>query len=307
MQLGRLFEMVYLLMEGGNLTAGQLARRFEVSERTIYRDVETLSQAGVPVYAVKGKGGGIRLLPDFVLDRSLLSQKEQSEILFALQSLSITGAGEEGQVLSRLSALFHREEADWIGVDFSRWGSGDAERERFLRLKEGILTHRVVQFLYHSSAGTTGERRVEPVQLRFKNYDWYLAGYCLDRQEFRTFKISRMARVTVTELPAEHRAPPPPIDPPANPKGQEGVAWVRLVLGFSPKAAFRVYDEFSGEQITPAEDGSLIVVTEYEQEGDWMLSHLLSYGADVQVLSPPQVRERLREKLLATLKLYETP
>ena len=108
MQVNRLFEMLYLLLQKGGMTASALAERFEVSSRTIYRDVETLSAAGIPIYAAKGKGGGIRLLPEFVLNKSLLSENEQNEILFALQSLHAGGAADNRQVLERLSGLFQR-------------------------------------------------------------------------------------------------------------------------------------------------------------------------------------------------------
>ena len=105
MQINRLFEIIYLLLEKGSVTAAALAERFEVSVRTIYRDIDLLSGAGIPVYCSRGRGGGVSLLPDFVLDKSLLSEREQDEILFALQSVAATHAGGEevlrGQIGSK--------------------------------------------------------------------------------------------------------------------------------------------------------------------------------------------------------------
>ncbi len=123
MQTSRLFQIVYLLMERESVTARELARRFEVSERTIYRDVDALSAAGVPVYAARGRGGGIRLLPGFSLSRALLSPREQEQILAGLQSLQASGGMENGPLLQQLSAVFSRPQVDWIDVDFTRWGS----------------------------------------------------------------------------------------------------------------------------------------------------------------------------------------
>mgnify|MGYP002266620877 FL=1 len=119
MKNGRLFELLYLLVERRALTAGELAERFEVSERTIYRDVDALSAAGVPVYTQRGQGGGIRLMDQFVLDRCLLSPREQDEVLFALRALLSTGGLEGAEALERLSALFRREEEGWVEVDFT--------------------------------------------------------------------------------------------------------------------------------------------------------------------------------------------
>ena len=139
MKNGRLFELLYLLVERRALTAGELAERFEVSERTIYRDVDALSAAGVPVYTQRGQGGGIRLMDQFVLDRCLLSPREQDEVLFALRALLSTGGLEGAEALERLSALFRREAEGWVEVDFTDWGSGEQERENFRIVREGIM------------------------------------------------------------------------------------------------------------------------------------------------------------------------
>lgn len=178
----RLFEMIYLLLQHGSMTAGELAQHFEVSRRTIYRDMEELAAAGIPIYASKGKGGGIHLLPDFVLDKSLLSEAEQNEILFALQSLAAT-SGDDNGVLERLSAWFQKNNPHWIDVDFSRWSSGAVEKKKFQRLKTAILNQYVIAFVYFNSLGETSQRLVEPVMLRFKNGNWYLQGY--DRRKKR--------------------------------------------------------------------------------------------------------------------------
>lgn len=151
-----------------------------------------MSGAGIPVYASRGKGGGIRLLPDFVLNKSLLTGAEQDEILFALQSLKATSASQNSEVFSRLSGLFRKETVDWIDVDFSRWGTGDAEREIFQMLKTAILERRVIAFTYYNTSGVCSERRVEPMKLRFQSNSWYLQAFCLTRENFRIFKTCRM-------------------------------------------------------------------------------------------------------------------
>lgn len=139
MKNSRLFEILYLLVEKQVVTAGELAQRLEVSERTIYRDIDALSAAGIPVFTQQGQGGGIRLMDQFVLDKALLSQTQQDEILFALQAVLAAGGGLEDKTLAQLTALFHREGGDWLEVDFTDWGSGAAERETFALVKGAIL------------------------------------------------------------------------------------------------------------------------------------------------------------------------
>ncbi|MDR2897370.1 MAG: HTH domain-containing protein, partial [Spirochaetaceae bacterium] len=128
LQTGRLFEIVYILLERGTVTAGELAKRFGVSTRTIYRDIDSLSAANIPLYTDRGKGGGIRLLGDFVMNKALLSEDEQNEILFALQSLKAAEGAEVEPILLRLSGIFKRDSVDWIDMDFSGWGGGDTEK-----------------------------------------------------------------------------------------------------------------------------------------------------------------------------------
>lgn len=153
MQVSRLFEIVYLLLERGQMTAGELAERFEVSVRTVYRDIEALCEAGIPICTGRGKGGGIRLEESFTLGRSLLSKREQDEILAGLRALCAARTPDASPALQKLSALFGAGRGDWIDVDFSAWGSGRGEAENFRLLRGAILEKRVVTFRYFGSDG----------------------------------------------------------------------------------------------------------------------------------------------------------
>ena len=284
MQSTRLFEILYCLLERDGATVRQLAERLEVSERTVRR------------------GGGVHLLPDFVLSKTLLSAREQDEILSALQSLRATGSGVESEVLTHLNGLFRRQAADWIDVDFSPWGGGAAARALFPRLKDAILERRLVSFDYFTSGGTAGRRTVEPYRLCFKGMNWYLQGWCLTRRDFRVFRLSRIRRLSEEERTFLPRSAPPPLeeDGPAEPPLP-----VRAVtLRFAPELAFRVYDIFSPEEIVPEPDGGLLVRTRWP-EGEWGVSFLLSFGGAVEVLDPPPLRAALRDAAAGILKKYE--
>ena len=212
MAKNRLFKILYLLLQNRRMTAQELADRFEVSVRTIYRDVDALSAAGIPVYTSPGRGGGVSLMDHFVLDRTALSEEEQRQLLTALQSLPGSVRQDAGQVLSKLSGLFQRQEPDWIQVELSRWGSGEAGREKFDLLKGAIHSHSQIAFTYVSSYGRTTDRRVLPARLVFKGQAWYLQGYCLEKDDYRTFKITRMLDLQVLETPFDRLLYPPPIE-----------------------------------------------------------------------------------------------
>ena len=155
MSQSRLFELLCLLLERGRMTAPQLAEHFEVSVRTIYRDIDALSAAGVPVYSTPGKGGGVSLLEGYTLHRAAFTEEEQQLLLTALRSLpGDAGQGTAG-TLSKLSALFRRREPDWLQVELSRWGSAGADNAKFVQLKEAILSRRVLSFTYVGASGQT--------------------------------------------------------------------------------------------------------------------------------------------------------
>ena len=285
MHTGRLFEIVYLLQSRPRMTARELAKRFEVSVRTIYRDIDALSAAGVPVYAARGGGGGVGLLPGYVLDRSLLTDGEQDEILYALRAMAAAGMG--GAALEKLAGLFQKSGDGWLEVDFSPWGSGPAEKRVFATLKTAILSRREIAFDYYSARGEKSRRTAQPVKLVYKDAAWYLQAYCLARQALRVFKLCRMLDVTLLDAvfsPGPQHTPQPmdPVEAPG--------PLLHLELMFTPAAAYRVYDMFPPEWVTQLPDGRFFVSAFYP-ESPWIYGFLLSFGADVAVLSPPQVQQ----------------
>lgn len=298
MQINRLFEIVYLLMARGGITAGELAERFEVSTRTIYRDVDILSGAGIPVYASKGRGGGIRLLPEFVLNRSLISKEEQEQLMASLHGMNAIHLPDAEPILSKMAALFGEKGSSWLDVDFTRWGGEAWEREQFSALKNAVIHKNAVSFKYYNSKGEESKRTAEPVKIVFKSQGWYLYAFCRDRQEFRFFKLTRMKNVTVLEECFTREVP----QVPAAEEPYTG-RLVKLTLLFSPAAAFRVYDEFPPERVKKQPDGSFLAEMEFP-DGEWVYSFLLSFGPWVKVLEPDTIKMGLCKRLKKIMELY---
>ncbi len=298
MQLGRLFEIVYLLLDRKTMTAAELAQRFEVSPRTIYRDVDTLAQAGVPVYAERGKGGGIRMMEGFVLNKAALSETERRGVLSALQGMNALGEGESQAALDKLSALFGGESEDWVELDFASWNAESPVSQRFQTLKEAIFARRVASFRYSGADGSTRQREAEPVKLVFRSNDWYLLAWCRWREDFRYFKLSRMDGLTLTQErfrrrqpPRERAAAPAAYAPPS----------VKLELEFRPDMAYRVREEFTPEQREELPDGGFLVRMA-QPETDWMYQWLMTYGGAMRVRAPDRVRRELYRRHLAALE-----
>ena len=301
MKNDRLFQILYLLLEKGSITAPQLAETLEVSVRTVYRDIEALSMAGVPVYTTPGRGGGIGLLPDYAIDKALLTDQEQNQLLFAIQSLQATDQQVSG-LLSKLGGLFRKQNANWIEVDFSRWGFARVDQERFEQLKTAILERRVLNILYCSTSGDISERQIQPFKLIFKDKGWYLQAFCLKAQDYRLFKISRIVSLTLTDTHFDTAFDDaPPIETPVGPPGYE----FQVKLWFSPAMAYRVYDEFAPACVQKQPDGSLLVTTKFPP-GEWLISYLLSFGGQIQVLAPQQLRLQLAEQAKLLYEHHKT-
>lgn len=291
----RLFEITYLLIERGRITAEELARHFEVSKRTIYRDIDALSLAGIPVYTEKGKGGGIRILPEFVLDKSLFSKEEQQQLVTHFQSLAALGTPDTQSVLNKLASVFGKG-SDWLQIDFASWAGGEAEHRRFILLRDCILQRLVVKFEYTASTGQAEARTVEPLRILFRGQGWYLYGYSRERQDFRFFKLTRMQALLPT---AEHFTRVL-----AHSMLEEKYTGpiMRVKLLFSHASAFRVYDEFRASDITKTADGFLVHCT--MPAGDWLLGYLLSFGGELVVLEPEELRRRIKSTLAQMQKSY---
>ncbi len=304
MQIQRLFEIVYILLEKKNVTAGELAEHFEVSARTIYRDVETLSEAGIPVYANKGKGGGIRLMPEFVLNKAVITQQERDAILSSLNALGKVdlsdGASDRNTAFGKLASLFGGPEADWIEVDFGLWSDGEKEARLFQKAKQCILQEQVIRFLYNSGSGETLIREVEPLKLVFKGTAWYLYGFCRMREDFRFFKLKRMESLIVMDERFLRKIPEKVFIPKR--EEPEKTELMKVRIRFEKEAAYRAYDDF--EHCSFQEDGSVIAEA-CLQKTDWLINHLLSFGDDCQVLEPMELREEIKEKLHNMLEKYQ--
>ena len=289
--------MIYILMHRKNVSAKELAEQLGVSRRTIYRDIDILSVAGIPIYTEKGKGGGIRLLPDSVLNKSILSEQEQNEILTALHGLSNIKSPDTSQVLSRLSTIFNKTVTNWLEVDFSDWSYAN---HYFNELKAAILEQRIVEFEYYNAYGDKTFRRIEPVQLWFKARSWYVKGFCLVKQGMRMYRLSRMKDLVLTDEYFETRDLSAMQDDETEvaPQRQQGTT---IKLRIKGEMEYRIFDDFTEEMAIKQPDGSYIVTISWRLD-NWVYGYILSFGEYIEVLEPECLREIIKSK---GQKIYE--
>jgi predicted DNA-binding transcriptional regulator YafY len=295
----RLFQMLYYLLDRGDATAPELAEHFEVSVRTIYRDIDILSAAGVPVYTAQGKGGGIFIQENYVLNKSLITEQEQTQILLALHGLNIVDEENTSALLSKLGGLFQKQNMNWIEVDFSDWIRDAKHENAFDKLKSAIFQSKRVTFNYSSGKGETASRLVEPLTLVFKNRDWFLYGYCCLREDYRLFKLTRIKGIETTS-DSFSRVSPPRIFGETEQYHDE---LIPVTLLFENELAFKVYDNF--ESIIENEDGRLLVNVSLPHN-ERLYDFLLSFGDKAEVLAPLDVRGNMMARINAMKKKYET-
>lgn len=312
--LNRRLGIVYLLMKKKTVTAAELAERYEVSVRTIYRDIEALSMIGVPVYAQKGRNGGISLTEQFVLDRMLVTEEEQKQILAALKSLDEVGARTEQDTFHKLGDFFKVQPPNWIAVDFSDWSG--KRQELFEGVRRAILETKVICFDYYGQNGTMTRRTVEPVQLLFKEYTWYLRAFCRSRKAMRLFKLLRMKRME--QLPETFTPKPEAYTEDVNlcgePKDDKSVTAASdsdvilkkkaLEIHIAKSEAYRIYDRFEEEEITVLEDGSFLIKIDWIQD-DWLWGLILSFGSAAEVTAPKEAREEMQRRIREMAAVYE--
>ena len=300
MKENRYFQMIYLLLDKGQMTAPELADYFEVSIRTIYRDIDILSSAGIPIYATQGKGGGIAIQDSYVLKKSLLSEQEQKQILMALQGIRVLEDEQINMLLSKLSGVFQRQQGNWLEIDFSTWTKSGAGKHNFQLLQSAIWKSRIVSFSYYSGKGEQTKRIIEPHKLVFKTSDWYLYGYCTLRKDFRFFKLTRIRDLKLQDAEFMRETPEHIFER----SDEFEMKTVQVTLLFDAGMSHEVYEKFD-EEVSEQEDGSLLVTT-ILPDNELLYSYVLSCRERVEVLSPPYVRDNVRKRVRKMLEIYNT-
>lgn len=297
MKINRLFEIIYILLDKDKVKAKELAEHFEVSTRTIYRDIEVLSSRGIPVYMSKGKNGGISLLQNYILDKTLLTEEEKSNILSALQSLNAMDKSSMEETLSKVSSFFGNKNSGYFEIDYSEWGK--LIEDQFEKSKVAILSQKLLSFDYISSQNECSKRLVEPYKLWFKDRNWYLKAFCLKKNDFRIFRFSRMRNVKTEEekfLPRDINFQIP-ID------NKDSYPSIKIIMQVDSSLKYRILDEFLEEDTIENEDGSFTVKMNFIED-DWLYGYILSFGSFATVIEPKRIRNIIKKKLEKALENY---
>ena len=299
--LNRLFQIVYLLMEKPQMTAKELAAIFEVSERTIYRDIDKLTLAGIPIYTNQGKHGGISILPDYVLDKSVLTTEEKKKIMESLNALNEVSLSVADDSVSKLRSFLGEQYQDWIEIEFSSWGNSTEDSAVFEQIKNAILEHCFIEIIYSGNQEGLVERKIKPIKLCFKDQAWYLYAYCCLREDYRFFKLKRISRITVLDTRFEPEMVGKVL-PEVSKKYSEPMESIPVILEISKEMAFRAYEELNN--ITVTDSGKLLCKIEVT-DINWFICYVLSYGPHIRILEPLEIKERVMQEIEKMKHLYK--
>ncbi len=301
MQIDRLLKIVNILIDKRKVSAKELASEFGVSTKTIYRDIDTLSIAGIPIITTKGKNGGISILETYKVSKTLLTNDEQGDVIKGLEMLNALKYTDARETLTKLKSLFDKTEYNLIDIDFSYWGSDKFEAEKFKLIKEGLFNDKKISFEYIDVYGEKSTREVYPLRLVFKEKFWYLSGYCLKRNDYRIFNTYRITAVRVFEDSFSRRDfIVPEIKSDIKWKGD----YKECILKFSSNCIRRVYSEFPVDKIEKLASGELLIRDSCILD-NWFFNHILSYGGNVEVIEPVSLKDDIVEYLERSLKIYK--
>lgn len=301
MKIDRLIGIITLLLQREQVTAPELARRFEVSRRTINRDVEDICRAGIPLVTTQGYHGGISIAEGYKLDRALLTEEELQAVLAGLKGLDSVSS------VSRLSALVEklsRKERrvlsdDVILIDLASHYQHSLTR-KIETIKQAVYARRLISFRYYYKQGET-HRTIEPYRLLFKWSNWYVWGYCQTRRDFRLFKLNRLWDL---EIGAQRFTPRAlPLDRLEQDRFFLGET-VHLRARFAPSEKYRLVEEYGPDSFQTGPDGTLSFQRDfvsYEAMREW----ILSFGDRAEVLEPQSLRRDLRAQAGSLLSKYE--
>jgi len=297
LKINRLFSIVHLLLNKERMTAAELAKEFDCSTRTIYRDIETLSMSGIPIYTDKGSGGGISLLKDFVLDKAIISEEEKNGLLLGLEVLQIAEYNDNNTAMTHLKKLFSKDTEHFLEVDFTPFDN-NTQKMKFEQIKDALKKSVSIEIRYRNKSNETTERIVDPLKLIFKKKMWYLIAFCHSRNDYRTFRISRVEQIQLTEIHFDREA----YDTEAyrltsfdSSKSESVVLWL------TKSALFRVNEELFSSEIKILKD--CIRVSLETEIDEWMTNYILSFADYLLDCSPEKLKNRLKKKAEKIMRL----
>ena len=309
MKVDRLVSIIMILLDKKRIGAQDLADKFEVSLRTIYRDIEAINMSGIPVRSVSGVGGGFEIMEEYKVDRSVFSVADLSAILMGLSSLSNMIRGDElvnalAKVKSFIPADSAKDiefKANQIEIDLTPWMGNHNVQPYLEMIKTALAQSRLLSFEYADRYGNKTTRIAEPYQLVLKSSHWYWHGFCRTRNDFRLFKLVRISNLQIQEeffIPREYQKPQLDFS------DRFEAMQIKIKLRIYKSVMDRVLDYCSYDNFLP--DGEEYYFVQFPFiENEYHYHILFSFGDKCECLEPLHVRNEMKRKIKEIAAVYE--
>lgn len=309
MKVERLISIIMILLDKERISAQTLADRFEVSLRTIYRDIDAINMAGIPVRSISGVGGGIEIMPNYKIDRKTFSTNDLSAILMGLSNISnMTQSKELSNALAKVKSFIPANsakdielKANQIYIDLSPWMGGRDAQNYLEMIKKALHEKNNLSFDYADRYGNKTTRLVEPYQLVMKNSHWYVHGYCLKRNDFRLFRLFRMSNLQLEDT----FFTPRDFEKPQLDFTDEVATMVETIqIRIHQSVMDRVLDFCAYEEFSPDGDDHYMVNFPFI-ENDYYYTILFSFGNKCECLEPQHIRTEMKRRVNELATMYE--
>lgn len=304
MRVDRLLSMLLIISKKGMVTGKELAEHFEVSLRTIYRDIEKLGEAGVPVASIGGKGGGYYIMENYNVDNLFLKKDEASTFMAIMNNLNFL-FGKNAQfnaMVLKIENTYNREKnTDKLSINMSHFSMENELKEYLFLMNQAIEENKLMVFDYCNRQMEYSERIVEPIQIVFTAGQWYLVGFCKYRDDYRRFKLVRIKNLKMGDGFEKRDISKEEIEEIFEESYRRSS--IQVTLKFSNRMGKQLTEYFQEENIQQTEDGQYIVVDHFPYE-EGLLKYILSFGQECEIIEPLYLRDELREYVKELLHLY---
>jgi len=304
MRVDRLLSMLLIISKKGMVTGKELAEHFEVSLRTIYRDIEKLGEAGIPVASIGGKGGGYFIMENYNVDNLFLKKDEASTFMAIMNNLNFL-FGKNAQfnaMVLKMENTYNRERnMDKLSINMSHFSMENELKEYLFLMNQAIEENKLMVFDYCNRQMEYSERIVEPIQITFSAGQWYLVGFCRYRNDYRRFKLVRIRNLKMGEGFEKRDISKAGIEEIF--KESYRKSSISITLKFSNRMGKQLTEYFQEENIQQTEDGQYIVVDQFPYE-EGLLKYILSFGKECEIIEPRYLRDELREYVKELLLPY---
>ncbi|MGL1893645.1 MAG: YafY family transcriptional regulator [Spirochaetaceae bacterium] len=309
MKIDRMLTIIVMLLNRNRISAKEIAEKFEISVRTVYRDIEAINMAGIPVLSFPGNNGGFGIIENYKLDNQVLTLNNLCSILSALKGINSTLEDVELESsIEKLQNLIPKDKTNHLNLHMEQiiigmqpWTSTTKQKQLIKTVQNAIFQSQLITITYRNYSNETSRRQVEPMSLVFKGFTWYIFAFCQLKEDFRTFRISRIIDLEVenkrfTRRKKTYRE----IEDASN----KNISLINIILKFTHKVRVRVEDIFDNDNIEFLDTGELLVIATFP-DLEWYFSLILSFGEHVEVIGPENVRRIVESRISSMYEKYK--